>query len=53
MDIFDIFNEPDSIIDPTSSYDEMVDEIKSDKEKEKKDSYEGKSISSFFKRLFE
>ena len=53
MGIFDIFDEPDSIIDPTSSYDDMQDKIESDKEEDKKDECDGKSISSFFKRLFE
>lgn len=32
MDIFDIFDEPDSIIDPTSSYADMQDKIESNKE---------------------
>ena len=53
MNIFDVFVEPDSIIDPTSSYDEMVDEIKLDKKEYKNDSRGGMSISSFLKRLFE
>ena len=53
MSIFDIFDEPDSIIDPTSSYDDMKDEIESDKEEEKKEAHEGKSIFSFLKRLYE
>lgn len=52
MGIFDIFDEP-SIINLTSSYDDMQDKIELDKEEDKKDAREGKSISSFFKRLFE
>ena len=36
-----------------SSYDDMQDKIESDKEEDKKDACDGKSISSFFKRLFE
>lgn len=53
MSIFDIIDEPESIIDPTSSYEEMEDKIESDKEEEKKEAHEGKSIFSFLKRLFE
>lgn len=39
MDIFEIFGEPDSIIDPTSSYDDIQDKIEFDKEEDKKDSH--------------
>jgi len=52
MSLFDIFDEPDSFIHPTSSYEEMIDEIRSDKEG-KKEHREGKSMHSFFKRLLE
>lgn len=32
MSIFDIFEEPDYLIEPTSDYDEMLDKIESNKE---------------------
>ena len=39
MGIFEIFDEPDSIIDPTSSYDDIQDKIEFDNEEDKKDSH--------------
>lgn len=53
MSIIDIFDGPDSIINPTSSYDDMKDKIEAEKEEEENDSCKEKSIFSFLKRLLE